>query len=100
MRFVWIMGGVLLCTMALGPDIIVALTWANQDPIPVSDFDREEIRSIHNAAQSLIDRRNILISHTAKRHNVNLEEYDYDIEKGVFFATDITSPDTDPPDSP
>jgi len=89
--------------MVLGMTIgLTAFTLAtpNLDPIPVSDFDREEIRSIHEAAQSLIDRRNILISHTAKRHNVNLSNYDYDIEKGIFFAKDITSPDTDPPDSP
>ena len=64
------------------------------DPIQVSTFDRQEIQAIHSAAQKLIDRRNILISHAAKRHNVNLKEYDYEIEKGVFFAKDITSPDT------
>jgi hypothetical protein len=75
--------------------LLAAFTMATPDlePILVSDFDREEIMAIHDAAQTLIDRRNILISHTAKRHSVNLLEYDYDIEKGIFFAKDITSPD-------
>ena len=78
--------------------LLTAFTLATPDlePIPVSDFDREEIRALNDAALRLIDRRNILISHTAKRHNVNLVDYDYDIEKGVFFATDITSSDTSP----
>jgi hypothetical protein len=75
--------------------LLTAFTLATPDlePILVSDFDREEILAIHDAAQTLTDRRNILISHTAKRHSVNLKEYDYDIEKGIFFAKDITSPD-------
>ena len=82
--------------------LLTAFTLATPDlePIQVSDFDREEIRAIHDAAQTLIDRRNILISHTAKRHSVNLKEYDYDIEKGIFFAKDITSPDTAISDHP
>jgi len=81
------------------PPLLLLLN-STPDPIPVSDFDRQEIMAIHDAAQSLIDRRNILISHTAKRHNVNLTVYDYDIEKGIFFAKDITSPDTTSSDLP
>jgi len=85
------------------PPLLLLLTASplpKPDPIQVSTFDREEIKSIHNAATKLVERRNILISHIAKKHNVNLEEYDYEIEKGVFFAKDITSPGTDSPDIP
>ena len=74
------------------------------DPIQVSTFDREEIKAVHNAAQKLIECRNILISHVAKSHNVNLEEYDYEIEEGVFIPHgkefDITSPGAAIPDIP
>ena len=74
------------------------------EPIQVSDFDRQEIKAVHNAAQKLIERRNILISHVAKRHNVNLEEYNYEIKEGVFIPHgkefDITSPGAAIPDIP
>jgi len=89
-----------LSALFTAPPLVLLLSTPSLEPIPVSDFDREEIRAIHEASQRLIDRRNILISHAAKRHNVNLEEYDYEIEKGIFFAKDITSPDSNLPDTP